>query len=179
MRRSRYRTPKRDLLVFHPITKEFPTLKGSGKSTLSHALLARHSTFIRLSIDNIIASRHGLYGTDYSPSAYSTYQDEAAALFRSELTTLLAAGERDFILDRSFYAKSDREEFKRLVEEAGGRWVLVFLRVGKEELWKRIEGRRMGVRGPDSAREIEWSLLGEFVEGFEEPVGEGEIVIEN
>lgn len=55
---------------------------------------------------------------------------------------------------------------------------MVFLKVGREELWRRIEGRRMGVRGPDSAREIGWEVLGEFVEWFEVPVGEGEVVVD-
>lgn len=85
-------------------------------------------------------------------------------------------------MDRSLYAKGDREGFKKVVEELGGRWVLVCFRVvDKEVLWRRIEERRKGRgalkegRKGDAAYEIERGTFEAYWEGFEWPVGEGEV----
>jgi predicted kinase len=81
------------------------------------------------------------------------------------------------VLDRSFYDRGDRAEFKEMVEQAGARWVLVYLKGDRDTLWKRIcERRRKGVDA-DCALEIDEKLLDRYFEGFEDPVGEGEVVI--
>lgn len=129
-------------------------------------------------MDAIIAERHGLYGEDYDPSKLEEYQDEAAALFKSQLISLLQnEREKDIVLDRAFYDREDRDEFRAVVGGLGGRVVLVYLPVPREELWRRIRGRREKGVDADSAREISWELLGHFVEGFAVPMGEGEVVI--
>lgn len=130
-------------------------------------------------MDAIIAEKHGLYGQDYSPSLMDSYQDEADAIFTSQLEDTLKEGKRDVVLDRAFYAKKDRDKFKTMIERLGGRCVLLYLKVGREELWRRIVERREREISPDSAREISRELLESFVEGFESPEGEGEAVIEN
>ena len=156
-----------------------PPSAGSGKSTLSKALMKRHPNYIRLSIDTIIASYHGIYGRDYPPSAYESYQAEADAIFLRTLESGLRDGSRDIVLDRSFYAKAHRGEVKQVVERLGGRLVLVFLEVGRDELWRRIMERRARGVSADSAREIGEEVLRDFVEGFEVPDGEGEFVVED
>lgn len=91
---------------------------------------------------------------------------------------MLANGEDNIVLDRSFYAKEDRDYFKTLIEKRGGRWVLVYLKAPKDVLWQRICARRQERVNADSALEISEDLLNRFFEGFEVPVGEGEIVVE-
>jgi predicted kinase len=84
---------------------------------------------------------------------------------------------KNIVLDRSFYARSHRDEFRVLVERAGGRVVLVYLKAERDLLWKRIcERRNKGVNA-HSAREISPALLDQFVRGFEAPEREGQIVI--
>lgn len=60
--------------------------------------------------------------------------------------------------------------------------VLVFLRAGgergKEVLWERIRRRSEGVKTPDSALDIDRETFEGYWKGFEDPVGEGEIVVE-
>lgn len=85
---------------------------------------------------------------------------------------------RDVVLDRSFYARADRDKFRAMSEAAGARCVLVYLRAGREVLWRRICERRAAGVDADSALEISEGLLEKYVDGFEEPVGEGEIVFQ-
>ena len=128
----------------------------------------------------MIAARHGLYGVDYPASAavYAAHQDEADGLYLAALRSQLARG-ADVVLDRSFYAREDRDAFRALVAAAGARWLLVFLRpADKELLWRRIRARAAGVKDPNSALDIDRDTFDSYCRGFEDPCGEGEIIIE-
>ena len=87
-------------------------------------------------------------------------------------------GKHDLVLDRAFYAKDDRETYKKLVEENAARWVLVYLKAPKEVLWQRIQARRAAEVNADSALVISKELLDSFYDGFDVPNGEGEIVVD-
>jgi predicted kinase len=94
----------------------------------------------------------------------------------------LLARKEDVVLERSFYAKEDRDEFRGIAEQGGARVVLVFLRAkgeqGKEVLWERICRRSEGVKTADSALFIDRETFEGYWKGFEDPNGEGEIVVE-
>lgn len=149
---------------------------GAGKSTLSRAIVEEIPSFTRVSIDQIQASRHGLYGIDYPPSQYAEFQDEADKIYVETVHKLLEE-KKNIVLDRSFYAKEDRDDYRAKVEKAGGRVVLVYLKADRDLLWRRICERRAKGVNADSALEIDESLLDRYVNGFEAPDGEGEIVI--
>lgn len=89
---------------------------------------------------------------------------------------------KNIILEKSFYAKEDREEFRKISEDAGARVVLVFLRArgdeGKKLLWDRICRRSEAVKGADNALDIDEETFERYWNGFENPEGEGEIVID-
>lgn len=134
--------------------------------------------FSRLSIDEIIFSKHGLYGVDYPADAQllQQYQDEADEIYHMTFKTLLSE-KRDIVLDRAFYAKDDRLDFKKMIEEGGGRRVLVYLKAAdKETLWTRIVERSTKEKNANSALDISREILEMYWEGFEAPVEEGEIV---
>ncbi|KAK1756712.1 P-loop containing nucleoside triphosphate hydrolase [Echria macrotheca] len=153
-------------------------IAGSGKSTLSKAILAKHPNFTRLSIDCIVYDKHGLYAVDYPPELYSVYQEEADVEYMSNLKTLLGEA-RDVVVDRALYSREDRKNFKKLVEEMGGRWILVFFRpASKDVIWSRIEQRQRGPLNADSAFEMTNDILDRYWEGFEWPDGEGEVVVD-
>ncbi|KAI8627115.1 ATP/GTP-binding protein [Xylariaceae sp. FL1651] len=153
-------------------------IAGAGKSTLSKAMVSAHPNFERISIDGTLAQKHGIYGVDYAPEKYAKYLDEAADECKARLTRLLTEGSRDAVFDRAFWNKEDRDEAKRLIESLGARWVLVYLKApDKETLWRRIRGRREIGLNADCAYEITEDVLDMYWSGFEEPVGEGEIVI--
>jgi predicted kinase len=133
-------------------------------------------SFTRVSIDNILADRHGIYNVDYPASEYAARLEEARQVFSEEIDALLEQ-KKNVVLDSAFYAKKQRDEYKAMVERASGRLVLVYLKAERDVLWKRIcERRRKEVNG-DSAREISSALLDQFVRGFEVPEDEGAIVI--
>jgi predicted kinase len=150
--------------------------KGAGKSTLSAAIVNAFPSFTHLSIDAILADRHGIYKVDYPASEYAVHLEEARQLFLEEARELLKR-KKNVVLDSSFYAKKHRDEYKAEVELASCRWILVYLKVERDVLWKRICERRGKGVNADSAREISPALLSQFVHGFEVPEGEGEIVI--
>jgi predicted kinase len=164
------RLPMPTQLIAHP---------GAGKSTISRALCASYpaGTFERLSIDGIIASKHGIYGIDYPASAdlYAQFQSEADGIYDENFDSLLREGRTNVILDRSFYSQADRIEFKTRIQQAGARWVLVYLDVARDELWRRIQERRAKGVNADSALDISEALFAEYWNGFEVPEGEGEI----
>ena len=135
-------------------------------------------TFQRLSIDGILADRYGICGIDYPGSDYDKYQDEADTIFRQSAERILSEGKQDLVLDRSFWAKDDRDFFKELVERYGGRWVLVHLKLPKDILWQRVCSRREAGVDADSALEISEELMEFYFKCFEIPVGEGEVVVE-
>ena len=133
-------------------------------------------SFTRLSIDAIIADRHGIYNVDYPPSDYAAHLLEARKVLQDQVQEFLEK-KRNVVLDSSFYAKGDRDRYKAKIENAGGRWVLVYLKAERDVLWNRICERREKTLDADSAREISPALLDRFVRGFEVPEGEGEIVV--
>lgn len=156
-------------------------LCGSGKSTLARNIVTQHPNFTRLSIDSTIFQTYGVYGKDFNPSLIAQYQDEAEELLKAELTRLLREGKRDVVIDNAFYDKGTRDEYRELVGREGrGYEVVIFVfRVEEEELWGRIEGRqgRGNVEGGGEGMRIEREVLRGWIEGFEWPVGEGEVEV--
>lgn len=133
----------------------------------------------RLSIDGLVFARHGIYGVDYAADGdiYAAHQTEAAAAFEAELRRLLGEG-ANVVLDRSYFARCDREVVREMVRAATGKTVLVYLKAERGVLWRRIRERASAGKTADSALDIDEALLDRYVEGFEEPEGEGEIVVE-
>ncbi|KAI1385769.1 P-loop containing nucleoside triphosphate hydrolase protein [Hypoxylon trugodes] len=154
-------------------------IAGSGKSTLSKAILANYPNYERLSIDATLAAKHGIYGVDYPDEKYEEFQDEAEAECDVRLISLLDEGKKDVVLDRSLYSKEDREKYKKIVEAHGGRWVLVYFNAkDKDFIWNRIVTRRQQGVNADSALVITKEILDRYWDGFDVPLDEGEIIIE-
>lgn len=151
---------------------------GSGKSTLSKNIVDTLPNFARLSIDQLLYAAHGLYGVDYHTSLYEDYQIEAGDKYVAELRRLLSnKPPTNLVLDRSFYARSDRDDYRRLIAELSGRCVLVYFDATKEVLWRRIRERTARGRDADSAFDVTEEILDGYLTGFERPNGEGEVVI--
>ncbi|XWW93960.1 hypothetical protein V2A60_001899 [Cordyceps javanica] len=159
-------------------------IAGAGKSTLAKTVIAKLPSFVRFSADKIVRDKYGLYGIDFARDKHAGYLEGAQAQIKTDLAALIRDGTNDAVLDLSFYDKEYRDEYKAIVERAGGRWVLVFLDGAKELLWSRIQGRRAardkipvasGARDGDSAYDIEPETFEMYWSGFEPPVGEGEI----
>ena len=137
------------------------------------------SSFTRQSIDELIASRHGICGVDYAPEKYDEFSEEADQVFLDSFRAHLADKALNVVLDRSLYAREDRDYFKTLIEASGARWVLVYFKIEPEILWRRICARRKEEISANSALDISEELFKRYVDGFEHPDGEGEIIVQN
>ncbi|WP_208322602.1 ATP-binding protein [Salinibacterium sp. ZJ454] len=146
---------------------------GSGKTTYATALEQRG--FVRLSIDEAIWAAIGRDGAELDAAVYEEHKRAAQRMLDGELLRLLAGG-RSAVLDYSFWQKTTRDRYKALIEQGGGRWELVYLRVPAEILRRRL-ARRNQLTGANAVTVSE-ELLDRYLAGFEAPLGEGERVIE-
>lgn len=146
---------------------------GSGKSTYARTLETQG--YIRLSVDEEIWRRFGRYGVDYGPEQYGQHTEVARQVVRERLLSLIADG-RDVVVDSSFWQRSRRFEYRQLIERAGGRWRLVYLKADPELLRQRLQARAER-RDADAAFPITDALLARYLQAFEPPSGEGEQVI--
>ncbi|GMK37357.1 hypothetical protein PCCS19_04100 [Paenibacillus sp. CCS19] len=151
-------------------------IAGSGKTTLSQQL-AEQQGYSRLSIDEEVWRTYGRYGVDYPIEQYRAKLDAAHQRLFARLIALIQA-KKHVIVDSSFWNRRERDRYKQLIEEAGGRWRLLYLRVPPDELRRRLKVRSERFDA-NAAFPITEELLTTFINGFEEPSGEGEIIIDN
>ncbi|MBH0157374.1 ATP-binding protein [Fictibacillus sp. 5RED26] len=147
---------------------------GSGKTTFSQQL--EKKGFIRLSIDEEIWSTHGRWGIDFPMEKFEEYRREAENKLRQRLIQLIH-GKQQVVIDFSFWDRSRRIQYKKLIEEAGGKWMLIYLKVHPDELRKRLKIRNK--RFDANSFPISEERLASYLNGFEVPKDEGEIVVEN
>lgn len=146
---------------------------GSGKTTFARRLEA--GGYVRLSVDQVIWQRFGAYGMDYPADRYEKLSTIARDVVRHRLVELVAAG-TDVVLDLSLWRQADREQHRALVEGAGGGWCLVHLSVPVAELRRRL-AQRAARHDADAAFEITQGRLAGYLDGFETPAGESEVVL--
>ncbi|QHW34850.1 ATP-binding protein [Paenibacillus rhizovicinus] len=150
-------------------------IAGSGKTTFSQKM--EEYGYTRLSIDEEVWSANGRYGIDYPIEKYREFLNEGHIRLRNKIVQLIQDKNR-VVVDSSFWNKSERNEYKRLIENAGGTWKLIYLKVHPDELRKRLKIRSQRFDA-NAAFTITEELLTTFLNGFEEPTDEGEIVIDN
>ena len=148
-------------------------LAGSGKTTYAKDFETRG--YVRLSVDEEIWRRFGSYGIDYDPDQYEQHTEVARQVLREELLSLVARGS-DVVIDSSFWQRSKRQEYKELIEQAGGRWRLIYLHIDSALLRQRLHARAERFDA-NAAFPITDELLTTYLDAFERPSGEGEEVI--
>jgi predicted kinase len=147
---------------------------GSGKTTYAQQLEQRG--FVRLSIDEEIWATNGRYGIDYPIEMYEQLKVDAELKLRNELVKLLNE-KRNVVIDFSFWQRKRRNEYKKLIEDEGGEWKLIYLKVHPNDLRERLRIRSQRFDA-NAAFTITEEILSSFLKGFEVPSGEGEIIIE-
>lgn len=148
-------------------------IAGSGKTTFSQKLA--ECGYIRLSIDEEVWSVNGRYGMDYPIEKYRDYLNEAHIRLKNKIVQYVQ-DKKQVVIDSSFWSRSERNEYKQLIENAGGQWALIYLKVHPDELRRRLKARSVRFDA-NAAFTITEELLTTFLNGFEEPSDEGEIVI--
>ncbi|WP_419882191.1 AAA family ATPase [Peribacillus sp. B-H-3] len=94
---------------------------GSGKTIFSQKL--EKEGFVRLSIDEEVWSANGRYGIDYTVEKYREYLDKAHMKLRDKLVKFIL-NKKHAVVDSSFWRHSERDEYKQIIETAGGSGVL-------------------------------------------------------
>ena len=146
---------------------------GSGKTSFSMKLASKG--FVRLSIDEEIWSRFGRYGLDYAPETYPEHVAVAREALKGDLLQRLAS-RQSVVVDSSFWSRAHRDSFKALVEKAGGAWRLVYLHASEGTLRDRLEARSRRFDA-NAAFPIAADVLANFLNSFQAPVDEGEMVV--
>lgn len=147
---------------------------GSGKTTFAQQL--EKEGFVRLSIDEEIWATNGRFGIDYPAEKYEQYKIEAEMKLRNQLVNLIH-DKYHVVIDFSFWQRKKRNEYKKRIEDAGGEWKLIYLKVHPNDLRERLRIRSQRFDA-NAAFPITEEILASFLKGFEAPSGEGEIVIE-
>ncbi|TLS36159.1 AAA family ATPase [Pseudalkalibacillus caeni] len=147
---------------------------GSGKTTFSQQL--EKEGFVRLSIDEEIWATNGRYGIDFPIEKMEEYKKDAERKLRNRLIKLIH-DKQHVVIDFSFWDRVRRNQYKKLIEDTGGKWKLIYLKVHPDDLRERLKIRNK--RFDANAFPISEEVLTSYLDGFEIPNGEGEIVIEN
>ncbi|HEY2671316.1 MAG TPA: ATP-binding protein [Rugosimonospora sp.] len=158
-------------LLTGPVVFLLAGLPGAGKSTYARTLEAKG--ILRLSVDERVIAGHGLLGRDYPAAAHFDLAAPVVAEVRDELAALVRAG-RDVVLDHALDRRAVRDEYKALVSRNGGRWRLYYFKAGRDELLRRLSGRHVA----EAVGEVTPQMLDWMIGQWEEPAGEGEIVID-
>lgn len=148
---------------------------GSGKTTFAQKL--EKEGFVHLSIDEEIWATKGRYGIDFTVDRYEEYKDEAERILRNRLVNLIQY-KQHVVVDFSFWQQSRRNQYKQLIEKNGGKWKLIYLKVHPNNLHKRLKIRSQRFDA-NAAFPITEEILEAYINGFEVPMDEGEIVIEH
>ncbi len=161
-----------DALVVPPLVYLLCGLTGSGKTRYAKRLEA--DGCVRLSIDELVHTRHGRYDVDYPACDYSRYYDEATLELDRRLVELVEAN-KSVVLDHGLWQRSTRDRYKALVESHGGRWELLYFKAEPSVLRSRLARRNH--HNDANALTVSDDMLEGFIARFEEPCGEGERII--
>ena len=147
---------------------------GSGKTTFSQLL--EKKGFVRLSIDEEIWATNGRWGIDFPMGKFEEYRKDAERKLLNRLIKL-TQDKQQVVIDFSFWDRERRNQYKKLIEDSGGKWKLIYLKVYPNDLRERLKVRNKGFDA--NSFPISEELLTSYLNGFEVPNGEGEIVIVN
>jgi predicted kinase len=161
-----------DADVSDPVAYLLIGLTGSGKTTYSHRL--ESEGVLRLSVDEEVFARNGRYGIDYPDHEYPERERPVVHEIRQRLVEAIRAG-RSVVLDYGLWRRAEREAYKKMIEDAGGRWRLIYLKVEQVELLRRLGERNQ--REDANALTVTPEMLDEFYARFDEPFGEGEEIV--
>ncbi len=158
-------------MISSPIVYMLCGLTGSGKSTYSKELKAEQQ-IPRFSLDETYFE---LMGNERPAQHDYETEKQAEEQIIAEMKQLLADGQ-SLILDHGFWKKANRDKYRQLIQESGGTPKLIYFRVPKQELLRRLAERNKVAEV--GTHIISPELLDTFYERFEEPSGEGEETIE-
>lgn len=158
-----------------PVVYLLVGLTGSGKTTYAEQLAATEGV-VRLSVDDLLAARHGRYGIDYPEPRHGELEAPIVAEVTERMIELVRAGQ-SVVLDHGLWLAHERDVYKKLVTGAGGRWRLLYFRASRDVLLSRLADRNARAQDDASALMITPEALDDFFRRFDEPHDEGEEIL--
>lgn len=149
-----------------PIVYLLCGLPGSGKTTYAKELETQG--VIRLTLDEELFKRHGRHLPE---GTYSEYEKKTKDALTEELVQHLKQN-RSVVLDWGFWKREDRDRIAQLVRDNGGEPKLLYFKRDLNELASRVQNRDLSKN-----HEIDTQMLADFSAQFEEPNGEGEVIV--
>jgi len=156
-----------------PIVYLLCGLGGSGKSTYAQKLA--ESGLQKLSLDEYVYHMYGRAIVNLSEHEYVQHYRSAKVELDEKLVRMIQEGQ-SVILDYGFWRRDSRDYYKRLINENGGEWRLMYLKAGPGLLMRRLGERNK--RTDANAFPVTEEKLDEYIARFEEPDNEGEEVIQ-
>lgn len=144
---------------------------GSGKTTF--AKKKEKEGFIRISIDEEMWKLYGARGIDYPNDNYEELSSIVESKLQNDIVNYIKE-DKNLVIDFSFWNKSTRKYYKNFLEELGADIQLIYLKIDKETLKKRIESRNKNHDA--NSQFIDEKTFEMYYNGFEEPKDEGEVV---
>jgi len=157
--------------VDEPVVYLLAGLPCSGKTAYARRLEA--SGVVRISVDDMMLAEHGRLGIDYPVADHERRLVTAVGAVRSQLVEEVKSG-RSVVLDHGLGRRSERDEYKALVERLGAQWQLVHFAVDIETLRSRCSQR---LDDPDSVPVTDQMLM-HLAEMWEPPAGEDATVVD-
>lgn len=130
--------------------------------------------FIRISIDEEMWRLYGARGIDYPNDNYEELSSIVESKLQNDIVNYIKE-DKNLVIDFSFWSKSNRKYYKNFLEELGADIQLIYLKVDKETLRKRIESRNKNHNA--NSQFIDEKTFEMYYNEFEEPKDEGEIII--
>jgi predicted kinase len=138
--------------------------------------LVEREGVVRLSVDELLAERHGRYGIDYPEPQHGELEAPIVAEITERMIELVRAGQ-SVVLDHGLWLAHERDAYKKLVTSAGGRWRLLYFQASREVLLARLAERNARAEDEGTALLITPSAPDDFFGRFDEPHGKGEEVL--
>ncbi len=158
--------------MMKPVVYLLCGLGGSGKSTYAQKLTEKGLQ--KFSLDEYVYSTYGREITTLPESEYLKIYRTAKIELDNKLVSAIKH-KQSVVVDYGFWRKSSREFYKRLVEENGGEWKLMYFKATPEVLMGRLRERNKRIDA--NAFPVTEEKLREYIARFEEPSDEGEEVI--
>ena len=150
-------------------------LGGSGKSTYAQKL--EDNGLQKFSLDEYVYSLHGRAIASLPEQVYLEHYRKAKLKLDKKLVSMIKK-RQSVVLDYGFWRRDSRDYYKKLVEDSGGEWKLIYLKASPEVLMTRLKERNK--RTDANAFPVSKEMLLSYIERFEEPNNEGaEIILQS
>ncbi|MDP9202031.1 MAG: AAA family ATPase [Gemmatimonadota bacterium] len=140
-------------------------LPGSGKTTLARKL-ERESPALRLCPDEWMAP---LFGSDLPQGDLDAHRTPVETVQWDIAAAALRLGV-NVVMENGFWAKAEREDFRRRADGLGARVELRYLEVPREVLWERLSRRNADL--PPDTFQVTKAQFDEWWGAFEPPDSE-------